>query len=212
MRFKVIAILRRVVDPAGDSKADIRPPQFNGEVAVIPQGVLATQANRVSLESAGRASSAADKAGVISGFGDLAGANLSTASIGLLSRWAEFASNISVAQPIPDDVRQKALQEVDRDLVKAGLIDKVGGQLSRQAAAELSFERTTCLPTPAIVVKGCLDECNVCEEALEREIKLDLDRKELENKLLSRQIELLEKSQEYRCCPAGEAEDAGGGG
>jgi hypothetical protein len=44
---------------------------------------------------------------------------------------------------------------------------------------------------------------SICEPNLEREIQLDLDRKGLENKLLQRQIELLDKSQEYRCCPAG---------
>jgi hypothetical protein len=31
---------------------------------------------------------------------------------------------------------------------------------------------------------------------------------ELENKLLARQIELLDKAQEYRCCPADEEEPA----
>jgi hypothetical protein len=57
------------------------------------------------------------------------------------------------------------------------------------------------LPTPGLLVRGCLDDCNVCEPELEREIHLELERKALENKLLARQIELLEKAQEYRCCP-----------
>jgi hypothetical protein len=35
---------------------------------------------------------------------------------------------------------------------------------------------------------------------------LDLARKDLENQLLKKQIDLLEKSQQYRCCPAGEVE------
>jgi hypothetical protein len=35
-----------------------------------------------------------------------------------------------------------------------------------------------------------------------------LERKELENTLLQRQIELLDKSQEYRCCPAGTVVEA----
>ena len=35
---------------------------------------------------------------------------------------------------------------------------------------------------------------------------LDLERKALENELLKKQIALLEKSQEYRCCPADEEE------
>ncbi len=37
--------------------------------------------------------------------------------------------------------------------------------------------------------------------ALEREIELDLERQRLENELLKRQIELLDKAQGYRCCP-----------
>src|SRR3546814_4632110 len=53
---------------------------------------------------------------------------------------------------------------------------------------------------------------NLCEEARKQEIKLVLDRKTLENKLLAKQIELLEKSQEYRCRPAGEAEEEEGEG
>jgi hypothetical protein len=38
-------------------------------------------------------------------------------------------------------------------------------------------------------------------------MQLELDRMELENALLKRQTELLEKSQEYRCCPAGVEEE-----
>ena len=50
------------------------------------------------------------------------------------------------------------------------------------------------LPTPGIIVKGCLDDCDVCEPLLKEKLQL-------ENDLLRKQIELLEKSQEYRCCP-----------
>jgi hypothetical protein len=53
-----------------------------------------------------------------------------------------------------------------------------------------------------------LDDCSICEPTLDREIQLELERKELENKLLRRQIELLDKSQEYRCCPAGTVVEA----
>ena len=35
---------------------------------------------------------------------------------------------------------------------------------------------------------------------------LEIARKDLENQLLKKQIDLLEKSQEYRCCPEGEVE------
>ena len=40
-----------------------------------------------------------------------------------------------------------------------------------------------------------------------RKLVLELDRMELENKLLVRKIELLDKAQEYRCCPADEKVD-----
>jgi hypothetical protein len=56
------------------------------------------------------------------------------------------------------------------------------------------------LPTPGVLVKGCLDECSTCEPEREKEIELDLARKALENQLLKRKIELLDKAQEYRCC------------
>jgi len=51
-------------------------------------------------------------------------------------------------------------------------------------------------------VKGCLDTCDICEPEVQRKIQLDLDEQDLRNQLLKRQIELLDKSQEYRCCPA----------
>jgi hypothetical protein len=36
---------------------------------------------------------------------------------------------------------------------------------------------------------------------LKRSIQLDLDRKHLENEKLKREIELMDKDQENRCCP-----------
>jgi len=202
VRFKILAITRRIIDPAGDSRVTLQPPRFDGEVSVIPQAVLATDTNRVNVESVGRASFVADRAGVVSTGGDVAGVQGAQFATRTLT-----AQRFTAAQPISEDARKKALEAVDRDLVAAGLIDKVGGSVSPKLVAELSFERQSCLPTPAILVKGCLDDCDVCEDARKQEIKLDLERKQLENKLLARQIELLEKSQEYRCCPAGEVEE-----
>lgn len=203
VRFKILAITRRVIDPAGDSKVALQPPRFAGEVSVIPQAVLATSQNRVAVESVGRASFVADRAGAISTGGDVSG---QVQGVQLASRSLAL-QRFSTAQPISDAARRRALEAVDKDLVEAGLLDKVGGDVNPKIAAELSFERKSCLPTPAILVKGCLDDCTVCEPAREQEIKLELERKELENKLLAKQIDLLEKSQEYRCCPAGEVEE-----
>ncbi len=61
-----------------------------------------------------------------------------------------------------------------------------------------------------MIVKGCLDTCDVCEPQLERKIDLELQHLDLENQLLKKQIDLLEKSQEYRCCPAGATEEGNG--
>ena len=53
-----------------------------------------------------------------------------------------------------------------------------------------------------------IDTCDVCEPELQKKIELELEEQALRNQLLKRQIDLLDKSQEYRCCPAGPAEKA----
>ena len=113
-----------------------------------------------------------------------------------------------VEEVLPVDVRAAALKQVDQDLVKEGLIDKVGGTVSPAAKKKFSFETESALPTPGILVKGCLDECDVCEPALKRSIQLDLERKHLENEKLKREIELIDKDQEHRCCPSDADEPA----
>jgi hypothetical protein len=75
------------------------------------------------------------------------------------------------------------------------------GNPGEKIVAELSWEREEWLPTPGLLVKGCLDSCSTCEPALQKEIELDLKRRALENQLLQRKIDLLENAQEYRCCP-----------
>jgi hypothetical protein len=57
-------------------------------------------------------------------------------------------------------------------------------------------------------VKGCLDDCDICEPTLHRSIELDLVRKHLENEKLKREIELMDQDQQHRCCPAGATEPA----
>lgn len=207
IRFHIRSVVRRVVDPAGDSRVDARPVRPPSGVTAIPSGVLTTKANRLEVEIAGRTSAAAHRANVI-GSADSTGLfGAGSASLGTAATRTLIAD--TRLKPIPEDQRAKALRAVDEDLVKAGIIDKVGGNVSPKLQAELEFKQTTCLPTQAIVIKGCLDDCNVCEETLQKAIELDLKRKALENKLLDRQIDLLEKSQEYRCCPEGEVEDDG---
>lgn len=96
--------------------------------------------------------------------------------------------------------RAQALKQVQQELGQEGLLDK-NGKVSADAKKRYSFVRQSSLPTPGILVKGCLDNCNVCEDTRLKSIELDVERKKLENELLQKQITLLEKSQEYRCCP-----------
>jgi len=105
-------------------------------------------------------------------------------------------------------VRLRALNEVDAQLVKQGLIDRVGGSVSRRIQTEINYEREASIPTAGVIVKSCLDDCNICEPEEQKKLTLEVERMELENKLLARQIDLLDQSQEYRCCPQ-PAEPAG---
>ena len=108
------------------------------------------------------------------------------------------------------DARQAALKAVDAELVRAGMLDQAGSP-TEKIIAELSWERVEWLSTPGLLVKGCLDRCDVCEPALQRQIELELEHQSLRNKLLERQIELLDKAQEYRCCPWPEHHEHGKG-
>ena len=103
--------------------------------------------------------------------------------------------------------RDQAIKQVQKELTQEKLLDG-NGNVSKEAQKLYSFEKQSALPTPGILVKGCLDDCDVCEPTLMKEIELDLENKRLKNEFLKKQIELLAKSQEYRCCPAGEAEPA----
>lgn len=102
-------------------------------------------------------------------------------------------------------LRDQAIKQVQKELQQEGLIE-ASGKVTKEAQLRFSFEKQSALPTPGILVKGCLDDCDVCEPTLEKEIELELENKRLQNDLLKKQIDLLEKSQEYRCCPAEEVE------
>jgi hypothetical protein len=106
-----------------------------------------------------------------------------------------FSNNPHALAPmIPLDLRKDVLKLLDKDLIDAGIIDK-SGQPAEDLKRRYDFKIESALPTAGIIVKGCLDECNTCEPARR-------ERVHLENEMLRKQIELLEKSQEYRCCPS----------
>lgn len=187
LKWTLVAIDRRVDDPAAPTGVALNPAPLNRGVAVIPDGVVATAKDRP--EAALRVNQA-----IVLERAPAAGA------VGISAAVRAATVAVAVQQPIPVELREAALAQVTRDLQRQGLLDEAGN-VSKDAHTRFDWEREMSLPTPGIVVKSCLDDCNACEPELERGIKLDNDRKELENKLLARQIELLDKAQEYRCCP-----------
>lgn len=191
VRYTIESIERRVIDPVANTRITNNPFAADGDVDAIRNGVLATDENRLQKEEIGRQSVAAKQR---------------VAAVNNLSQLGSFSFVAGTPlEPIPAALAAKALQQVDQSLIKEGLLDQ-RGKLSEETKKSLSFERVSSLPTPGLLVKGCLDECNICEETLMKEMDLDLARKQLANELLKKQIDLLDKSQEYRCCPAGSEE------
>jgi len=188
LRFALVGIDRRVIDQAAPTEVAPRPPAPTGGVVVRANAVLATSKDRLEAERRARTSVVERAEGAVK----FAATSLRALAVAVVN-----------AEPLGRDVRKAALDAVDQDLVKEGLLTQVGGEVSPKAQERMSWERTIVLPTPGLVVKGCLDECDICEPALVEEIRLGLERKKLENELLQKQITLLDKSQEYRCCPDG---------
>ena len=187
VKFSIVSIERRVIDPAVDTKVTNNPFTSKGAISTVPTSVLATDPKRLELEEIGRRSSAAQTS--------------TTATSTQVNRAVGTFSAVALnPQPLPPAVRKQALSLVDSQLVNAGLLDAETGQISPKTKS-FSFEMRSSLPTPGLLVKGCLDTCDVCDEGRKHEISLELEHKRLENELLKRQIELLDKAQEYRCCP-----------
>ena len=182
VRYTLESIERRVIlDPNNDfTKVTLNPLPSSSAVGVTSVNVLATDTQKRVL--------AAEPLGRV------------TINPGI-NRFSTVADTVP-----PVDLRQAALNQLDKDLVKEGLLEKVGGGVSNEAKKKFSFEVKSALPTPGVLVKGCLDDCDVCEPTLHRSIELELERKQLENEKLKREIELMDSDQQHRCCPAGETE------
>jgi hypothetical protein len=203
IRFELLAVERRVIDPVAPVPVPANPFRPLGNVATIPQEVPATNLKRT--ETLDR-SIQADQTAQLQALQPLPGG---AQRLALGNRLAVnvAAAALGEAQPLPDALRQQALKFVDAQLVQQGLLAK-DGSVPRELLQRINYERRTSVPTAGVIVKSCMDQCGICEPELEREHQLMLERMELQNKLLARQIELLEKHSDYRCCPAGEAEPA----
>jgi hypothetical protein len=181
IKFELVAIERRVLDDSAPIGGILQPAANRAPIALVPQDIPATATLKRSAVTAGFAATANfDNAALVS-------------AAPVLNKAAFFNNNQDLGIPMDNETRAKALKEVDSELMAKNLIDKEG-KVSKETKQTIEFEMEFSLPTPGIIVKGCLDECDVCEPMLK-------ERMQLENDLLRKQIELLEKSQEYRCCP-----------
>ncbi|EIL92420.1 MULTISPECIES: hypothetical protein [Rhodanobacter] len=194
LSFELVAIERRVLDPVAPAPLLANPIRARGAVAVMPQEVPAMNAKRLDIESRGLQSEALQ-------------AQAGAAPATLQSRFNLVALSVpvNVQTPLPDDVRKAALAEVDKQLVERKLLDPRTGGFAADARTQFEYTRDTSLPTAGVIVKGCFDDCNICEPELQKKTQLEIVRLDLQNQLLQRQIELLDKAQEYRCCPVAES-------
>lgn len=190
VRFKIVGIYRRVIDPAANSAVRTNAFADDAGIDVIPNGILATDPKRADIQQTAQVSKLELNATAL---------NRARFASGQFALTAE-------PEPIPEPLREKALKNVDAELIKEGYLQE-NGQLNEKRVVELEFERTSSLPTPGMYVRSCLDDCDVCEPALDKAMELDLEHQRLKLALLQKQIDLLEKHQDYRCCPVLEAEE-----
>ncbi len=180
INFELVAIERRVADSNAPIGGVLQPAAAKLPIALVPQDIPATNLLRRTTVAASAT----------------AFANIDTASLlnvnQNLNRSA-FATEQNFGIPLDEATRAAALKEVDQQLISKNLLDQ-NGKVSEQTKLTINFDMEFSLPTPGIIVKGCLDDCDTCEPLVK-------ERMQLENDLLRKQIELLEKSQEYRCCP-----------
>lgn len=204
IKFELVSIERRVLDPVAPLPVPANPFRGVGQVATVPQDVPATLTKRLEVQETAITSETRLRA--IATAPSTPQVQLNRAAA--FSAVATAVASPSVFQvPISDDLRAKALAEVDAQLVRQRLIVRPGGEVSKEVLTEINYERQTSIPTAGVIVKSCLDDCNICEEEVQRRQSLELDQLSLQNKLLEKQIELLEKSQEYRCCPPAPVEE-----
>lgn len=189
IRWRLVAIETAASDPAAPTTLTPRP-RAERKIATTPQAVLATDIARV--QSAVPREEAAVGIAANSNFASLA-------AIGRVNLGG------ATLPPLDNDIRAAAVKQVKAELEKGGLVDDDGNP-TKNIIAELSWEHIELIPTGGLMVKGCIDPCSVCEPGREAAIDLDVKNKALQNELLRKQIELLEKHKDYRCCPVGEAE------
>ena len=185
IRFTLEAIERRVIDTVAPLPVAANPVATLGGLSAIQQELPATAKARIEIETRGYQSEALKRSATVPGPNGIAGRTpLNTATGATLN-------GLGTQTPLSPDVRAKALADVDQRLIAAGLLDKATGRVGTEIKAEIDYTRRTSLPTAGVIVKGCLDKCGTCEPELERRHALELDRLDLMNQWLKKQIDLL---------------------
>jgi hypothetical protein len=186
IKFELVSIERRIVDDNAPIAGILQPGPVKLPIALVPQDIPATAIlKRTTAVTSNLA------AGTVVNAAALDTSVISSLNANTGSQF--FQQDQTTALPLDTDTRNKALKEVDDQLVAKNLIDK-SGNVTTTTKELIEFDSVFSLPTAGIIVKGCLDDCDICEPEVKENIQL-------QNDLLRRQIELLEKSQEYRCCP-----------
>ncbi len=82
---------------------------------------------------------------------------------------------------------------------RANAVARVEEMLKEQNI-DFNYESESIIPTEALYVESELGGCIICEPAMLAKQEYELERMRLENELLEKQISLLEKHKDYRCC------------
>lgn len=101
--------------------------------------------------------------------------------------------NLQAATNIPYSQFVKEEQE------RAHAVARVEEMLKQQTI-DFKYESESIIPTEAMYVESELGGCIICEPAMLAKQEYELERMRLENELLEKQISLLEKHKDYRCC------------
>lgn len=171
----------RVVDRSVPTGVVLNPPRPLTGIGVVSQVLSSTDPQLAEKEKAGRAAAMARTSEVSQNTGITGG----------------FIRQLAAA--IDPELARRAEAMVLDQLVAAGLLNQ-DGTPSEDAQERLGWTRDLVLPTPGVQVRTCLDECTACEPELHKKIQLELERMELENRKLAREIELMDRDKDHRCC------------
>ena len=121
IKFELVAIERRVLDPVAAMPVPANPFRPTGDVGTLPQEVPATSGKRLELQTA-----SIQAAQQFRGLSFGTSANVAGAQLFVPTSFVPTAPDLGTEIPLSDDVRAAALAQVDADLQKQGLLTRAG--------------------------------------------------------------------------------------